>query len=248
MAPASASGSITTAAPATSISTPAHPSHLTFICFLLLSDGRTVYHPAMPRRSTAAVAETRAAVTGAAVDRASVEGLEGLTIGGLADEVEMRKSSVFSLFGSKEELQLATLDAAVEQFTNEVWGPVAEERPGVPRLLALCESWLAYHEREALPGGCFLTTATIEFDARPGPLRDAVAGVMKRWLGALEREAAVALDAGELPAGTEPADIAFELNALAAAASYGFQLTRDPAVFGQARRSMRRALNRSASD
>ena len=85
---------------------------------------------AMPRRSQAAVAETRAAVTQAAVDRASVEGLEGLTIGGLAGETEMRKSSVFSLFGSKEELQRAALDAAVEQFTEEVWGPVADEEPG----------------------------------------------------------------------------------------------------------------------
>jgi AcrR family transcriptional regulator len=196
----------------------------------------------MPRRSAEAVAETRAAVTGAAVDRASIDGLEGLTIGGLADEVAMRKSSVFSLFGSKEELQLATLEAAIEQFTDEVWGPVVDERPGLERLLALCDSWLAYHEREVLPGGCFLTTATVEFDARPGPLRDAVADAMRRWLRVLEGEVARAIDAGELPADTEPADLAFQLNALAAAASYGFQLTRDPAVFARARRSMHRAL------
>lgn len=196
----------------------------------------------MPRRSQAAVAQTRAAVAGVAVDRASVEGLEGLTIGALANEVEMRKSSVFSLFGSKEELQLATLDAAVEQFTNEVWQPVADQPPGVRRLLALCDSWLGYHERESLPGGCFLTTATIEFDARPGPMRDAVAAVMGRWLGLLEREAELAIEAGEVPGDTEPADVAFELNALAAAASYGFKLNRDPEVFARARRSMRRAL------
>jgi AcrR family transcriptional regulator len=196
----------------------------------------------MPRRSAAAVAETRAAVTGAAVDRASVEGLEGLTIGGLARETEMRKSSVFSLFGSKEELQLATLEAAIDQFRNEVWGRVADERPGMPRLLALCDSWLAYHEREVMPGGCFLTTATIEFDARPGPLRDEVARTMDRWLGVLEGEVALAVKTGELPADTEPADVAFQLNALAAAASYGFQLSRDREVFARARRSMRRAL------
>jgi AcrR family transcriptional regulator len=195
-----------------------------------------------PRRSTAAVAQTRAAVTAAAVDRASVEGLEGLTIGGLAAEVEMRKSSVFSLFGSKHDLQLATLEAAIEQFIDEVWEPVTGARPGMARLLALCDSWLAYHQREVLPGGCFLTTATIEFDARPGPLRDAVASSMKRWLGLLEREVALAIEAGELPGDTEPADVAFQLNALAAAASYGFQLWRDPDVFIRARRSMRRAL------
>ena len=124
----------------------------------------------------------------AAVDRASVEGLEGLTIGSLAGEVAMRKSSLFSLFGSKQELQLATLRAAIQQFRDEVWGPVADEQPGKARLLALCDSWLAYHEREVLPGGCFLTTATIEFDARPGPLHDAVAGSIEAWLGVLERE------------------------------------------------------------
>jgi AcrR family transcriptional regulator len=198
----------------------------------------------MPRRPEAAVAETRAGVTRAAVDRASVNGLEGLTIGSLATEVEMRKSSVFSLFGSKEELQLAALEAAIEQFREEVWGPVADEHPGLPRLLALCESWLSYHEREVMPGGCFLTTATIEYDARPGPLRDAVAATMRQWLATLAREAAVAIDAGELPADTDPADLAFELNALAAAASYGFQLSRDRGVFDRARRSMRRALGR----
>jgi AcrR family transcriptional regulator len=196
----------------------------------------------MPRRSAAAVADTRAAVTEAAVDRASVEGLEGLTIGRLASEVAMRKSSLFSLFGSKQELQLATLEGAIQQFRDEVWGPVADEQPGIARLLALCDSWLAYHERETLPGGCFLTTATIEFDARPGPLRDAVADSMDRWLGVLEREVALAVEAGELPSGYEPADVAFQLNALAAAASYGFQLSRDSEVFARARRSMRRAL------
>jgi AcrR family transcriptional regulator len=201
----------------------------------------------MPRRSQAAVAETRATVTRAAIERASVEGLEGLTIGGLAGETEMRKSSVFSLFGSKEELQRATLEAAAEQFKDEVWDPVADERPGLPRLLALCDAWLDYHRREVMPGGCFLTTATIEYDARPGPLRDATAATMRQWLGLLEREARAATEAGELPTDTDPADVAFELNALAAAASYGFQLWRDPEVFERARRSMRRVLGTSPS-
>jgi AcrR family transcriptional regulator len=201
--------------------------------------------PDMPRRSAAAVAETRAAVTEAAVDRASIEGLEGLTIGGLADQARMRKSSVFSLFGSKQDLQVATLESAIDQFKREVWDPVADERPGLPRLLALTDSWLSYHEREVMPGGCFMTTATVEYDARPGPLRDAVAKTMKRWLGTLEREAAIAIEAGELPADADPGDVAFQLNALAAAASYGFQLSRDPEVFARARRSMRRVLGQA---
>jgi AcrR family transcriptional regulator len=198
----------------------------------------------MPRRSAAAVAETKAAVTDVAVDRASIEGLEGLTIGALAEEARMRKSSLFSLFGSKEDLQLATLEAAVESFRHEVWGQVADLEPGLPRLLALCDAWLAYHEREVMPGGCFLTTATVEFDARPGALRDAVAETMDRWLRLLAREAELAIEAGDLPSETDPADVAFELNALAAAASYGFQLWRDPELIERARRSMRRALGR----
>lgn len=196
----------------------------------------------MPRRSAAAVAQTRAAVTKAAVDRASIEGLEGLTIAGLAQAAEMRKSSVFSLFGSKQELQGAALDAAVEQFKQEVWEPVADRPPGRERLLALCDSWLSYHEREVVPGGCFMTTATIEYDARPGPMRNAIARTMKQWLAALEREAATAVERGELPANEDPGDVAFQLNALAAAASYGFQLWRDRTVFDRASRSMRRVL------
>jgi AcrR family transcriptional regulator len=196
----------------------------------------------VPRRSAAAVAETRAAVTKEAVDRASVEGLEGLTIGGLAQAAAMRKSSVFSLFGSKEELQRAALEAAIELFKQEVWDPVADRPPGLERLRALCESWLSYHEREVMPGGCFLTTATVEYDARPGPMRDAVARTMERWLGVLEREAAIAVKRGELPSHADAGDIAFQLNAIAAAASYGFQLWRDRAVFERARRSMRRVL------
>lgn len=196
----------------------------------------------MPRRSAAAVAETRSAVTEAATHRASVEGLDGLTIGGLADEVEMRKSSLFSLFGSKEDLQLATLEAAVESFRSEVWEPVAGLEAGLPRLVALCDTWIDYHRREVMPGGCFLTTATVEFDARPGPLRDAVAATMTRWLGVLEREARLAVEADDLPAGTDPADVAFQLNSLAAGGSYGFQLWRDPEVLARARRSMRSVL------
>lgn len=196
----------------------------------------------MPRRSAAAVARTRDEVTGLAVDRASVEGLEGLTIGGLAELARMRKSSLYSLFGSKAELQLATLTAAVASFVDEVWRPVAELPAGMPRLLALCDAWLDYHRREVLPGGCFLTTATVEYDARPGPMREAIARTMRRWLGLLRDEVAEAVRTGELDPSADPADLAFELNALAAAASYGYQLDRDPEVFERARRSMRRAL------
>jgi AcrR family transcriptional regulator len=195
----------------------------------------------MPRRSAAAVADTRAEVLDVAVRRASIDGLEGLTIGRLADEVAMSKGGLHGMFGSKEELQVAAFERAVEDFTREVWEPVAGRDPGLPRLLALIDRWLAYHRRRVLPGGCFVTTATIEFDARPGPLRDAVAEARRRMHGALAADVRIAVDAGDLPAGTDPADTAFALYALASAASQAIQL-EERGASARARRAMRRAL------
>ncbi len=195
----------------------------------------------MPRRSAAAVADTRADVLDAAVRRASIEGLEGLTIGRLADEVAMSKSGLFGLFGSKEELQAATFERAVQDFIREVWDPVARREPGLPRLHALIDRWLAYHRRRALPGGCFVTTATIEFDARPGPLRDAVARARKRMHAALEADIRTAIDAGDLSADLNPADAAFTLYAIASAASQAILLD-EPGAATRARRAMRAVL------
>jgi len=195
----------------------------------------------MPRRSAAAVADTRAEVLDVAVRRASVDGLEGLTIGHLADEVSMSKSGLHGLFGSKQELQVATFEKAVESFTREVWLPAADRQPGLPRLLALLDRWLAYHRRRVLPGGCFVTTATIEFDARPGRLRDAVAGARRRMHAVLEADIRAAVEAGNLPADTSPADVAFALYAIASAASQAIQL-EEPGASARARRCMRALL------
>jgi AcrR family transcriptional regulator len=196
----------------------------------------------MPRRSAVAVADTRAAVLDTAVRRASVDGLEGLTIGRLADEVAMSKSGLHGLFGSKQELQAATFERAVEDFTRDVWIPVAKRQPGLPRLLALIDRWLAYHRRRTLPGGCFVTTATIEFDARPGPLRDAVVEARRRMHAALEADVEAAVDAGDLPQGTNAADVAFGIYALASAASQAIQL-EEPGASARARRCMRALLD-----
>jgi AcrR family transcriptional regulator len=197
----------------------------------------------VPRRSAADVADTRAEVLDTAVRRASIEGLEGLTIGRLADEVSMSKSGLHGLFGNKEELQVATFEEAVKSFTREVWGPVAGREPGQPRLLALIDRWLAYHRRRVLPGGCLVTTATIEFDARPGPLRDAVARARRRMHGAIEADVRTAIEAGDLPADTAPADVAFNLYALASAASQAIQLG-EPGASARARRCMRALVGR----
>jgi AcrR family transcriptional regulator len=191
------------------------------------------------------VADTRAEVLDAAVRRASVDGLEGLTIGRLAGELSMSKSGLHGLFGSKEDLQVATFEKAVEEFTREVWLPVAGREPGLPRLLALIDRWIGYHRRPALPGGCFVTTATIEFDARPGPLRDAVSRARRRMHGALADDLRTAVDAGDLPDGTDPADTAFALYALASAASQAIQL-EERGASARARRCMRALLGADA--
>jgi AcrR family transcriptional regulator len=170
-----------------------------------------------------------------------VDGLEGLTIGTLADEVSMSKAGLHGMFGSKEGLQVAAFERAVEDFTREVWEPVAKRDAGLPRLLALIDRWLSYHRRRVLPGGCFVTTATIEFDARPGPLRDAVAAARKRMHRALEADVSAAVAAGDLPAETNPADTAFALYALASAASQAIQLD-EPGASARARRCMRGLL------
>src|SRR5690349_11342182 len=119
-------------------------------------------------------AETRAAILARALDIASVDGLDGLTIGRLAAELEMSKSGLFAHFGSKQDLQLATIEAAAQRF-RAVIGPAFEMPEGVPRLRAMSELYLAHLEEGAYPGGCFWAATAAEFDDRPGPVRDAIA-------------------------------------------------------------------------
>lgn len=194
------------------------------------------------RRSAAAVEDTRRTVLGKAVRAASVTGLDGLTIGPLADEAEMSKSGLFGLFGSKLDLQLAVLRAGTDTFVREVWAPVAAMPPGRERLRALCERWIDFHMRGVFPGGCFMTTAIVEWDSRPGPMRDAVGRAQSRWLSLLAADAEAAIGAGELPAGADPADVAFSLNALAAAGSSAYQLSGEKAELERALRCMKGVL------
>jgi len=196
----------------------------------------------MPRRSEAQVAESRAEILRTAVDEISVRGFDSASIGHLAGTLGMSKSGLIRHFGDKEELQLAALAAGIERFLDGVWLRVRDEPPGVPRLAALCDAWLEFHEAGALPGGCLMTTAAVEFDAREGPVHEAVADALRAWHGLLERDADRAIADGDLPPGTTAAEVAFELNALASWASTSFQLHGDAEVFGTARRLMRRSL------
>ncbi|HEX8559737.1 MAG TPA: TetR/AcrR family transcriptional regulator [Pyrinomonadaceae bacterium] len=206
------------------------------------SEGRTA---AAARRAHGA--RTRQAILEAAVDLASEEGLEGLTIGRLAAGLSMSKSGLFAHFGSKEELQLATVEAAREVFVREVVRPAFEAGEGLARLWRLCEVWLAHVRGEVFRGGCFFAAAASEFDGRPGAVRDRVAEIMKEWLALLRRSVAEAQGAGQLDAGADPAQLAFELNALELGANWAFQLHGDRQAFGRAREAMLERLRRHAT-
>src|ERR1700747_348673 len=140
---------------------------------------------------------TRRAIRRKAVDIASVEGLEGLTIGRLASVLRISKSGLFAHFGSKEDLQCAVVDEAREIFVERVVRP-AYQFQGLQRLRVLCENWLAYSEERVFPGGCFFSAASLEFDDRPGRVREQIVGLMRKWLGNLEQAVRDAQSAGEI--------------------------------------------------
>lgn len=177
-----------------------------------------------PRRSVADARDTRAAIVSRALEVASTQGLEGLTIGGLAHDLGMSKAGVIGHFGTKLELQLATLRAAIDVFLREVWQPAEPHEPGLPRLSAIIDAWVSYLERRVFPGGCFLTAAASEFDGRPGPVRDSIAGSLAAWQRTLAREAETARRARQLPRAIDPELLAFQLNAFAIGINQSLQL------------------------
>src|SRR5271154_28076 len=145
-------------------------------------------------RRQARGARTREAILRRAVNIASVEGLEGLTVGRLAEELKMSKSGLFAHFGSKEDLQLATVEAARQLFIDEISRPAMSAPQGMPRLLNLLNLWLGHVERRLFEGGCFFTAASFEFDGRSGPVRDRVAAIMHEWVATLGRAVREAQD------------------------------------------------------
>jgi AcrR family transcriptional regulator len=181
---------------------------------------------------------TRRAVLRRAMEIGSVDGLEGLSIGRLAGELNVSKSGVFAHFGSKEELQLATVRAARAVFIEHVVTPAMTAPPGRERLSQLCERWLQYSWGRVFPGGCFMFAASAEFDARPGRVRDMLAECQSEWLGLLERVAEDTRQLGELPADTDPAQLAFELNAFVSAANSASVLLDDESAYERAARAV----------
>ncbi len=186
---------------------------------------------------------TRSAILVQAARLATVDGLEGLSIGGLATAIGMSKSGLYAHFGSKEDLQLATVASARETFVAEVFVPALDAPQGVGRLYAACDAFLSYIERRVFPGGCFFAAAATDVGTRPGAVRDAVATQQRDWVELLERLARKAQELGELEAGIDAAQLGFELNAVLVSTSSTFILHGDPAVFGRARAALRRLLN-----
>jgi AcrR family transcriptional regulator len=201
-----------------------------------------------PTRSRKAQGEgTRKAILEAAVHIASAEGLEGLTIGRLAADLSMSKSGLFAHFGSKEDLQVATVEAARSIFIREVIHPAFEGEGGLLGLWRLCDKWLSYVESGVFRGGCFFAAVASEFDGRPGPVRDRIAEIMKEWLATLRRAVAEAQDAGELVKEVDPMQMAFEFNSLELGANWAFQLYGDKQAFARARQAMLESLHRRAT-
>jgi AcrR family transcriptional regulator len=186
--------------------------------------------------------KTRRAILRKAVNIASLEGLEGLTIGKLASTLRISKSGLFAHFGSKEELQCAVVDEARDIFVEKVVLPAGQLR-GLRLLRALCENWLSYGEQKVFPGGCFFSAASLEFDDRPGPVRERIVGLMKKWLGNLEHAARDAQAAGEIRKDVDVHQLAFEIQALAMGGNWSSRLFRDQTAFRSASSAILRRID-----
>ena len=212
-------------------------------CYIL---SRIVTMPELKGRK-AQGERTRRAILETAVHIASAEGLEGLTIGRLAQELSMSKSGLFAHFGSKEELQVATVEAARAIFIREVIKPAFDAAQGLLRLWKLCDTWLAYVQSGVFRGGCFFAAVAAEFDSRPGPVRDRIAEIMKEWLAVLRNAIVEAQDAGHLNKKIDATQLAFEFNSLELGANWAFQLYGDPRAFKRAREAILERLSRYAT-
>jgi len=158
---------------------------------------------------------TRAAILDEALKIVSKAGLAGLTIGTLAEATALSKSCLFAHFGSREELLLAVLAHGQVEFTEVVFKPAMDHPRGAPRLRAMFVNWLDWTESAELPGGCPMIGGATEFDDKPGPVRDMLAGGQRTWIETLKRAVRQAVEAGQLAPATDPEQIAFEMFGIA---------------------------------
>src|SRR5689334_2041783 len=185
---------------------------------------------------------TRSAILRTAASLATVEGLEGLSIGNLAAATGISKSGLYAHFGSKQDLQLATVDEAERIFDAEVVQPALTANRGLAQLTELCERYLGYLGRRIFPGGCFFAATALEMGTHAGPVKDRIAAIYGDFTARLRDCAATAREQGELPAREDPDRIAFELHAILLGADTGFVLHDDPASLDLARQVVHQRL------
>jgi len=189
--------------------------------------------------------QTRAAILEAALGLASHIGLEGLSIGALAETTRMSKSGVFAHFGSREELQISVVREYHAKFEHEVFLPAMQEPRGLPRLRALFGNWVQRVAVE-IDSGCLYISGAVEFDDRPGPVRDALVSMVATWQAALERAIRQAVDEGHLSESTDPAQLLFEIHGLILALHHDARFMRNPTALSRAGAAFERALSHYA--
>jgi AcrR family transcriptional regulator len=217
--------------------TPAGPENIPDPGGRVAKKARSCYSVAMSKGDL-----TRQAILEHAMRQASVLGLEGLSIGGLADELGLSKSGLFAHFRSKEALQLQVLDVAAERFTELVVRPALAAPRGLPRVRALLDRWMEWGRSTALSGGCLFVQAAIELDDRPGPVRDHLERLQREWIGVLARVATTAVEQGVFHARLEPEQFAFDLYGVMLSYHHATRLLRDPSATAHAHRALERLV------
>jgi AcrR family transcriptional regulator len=209
-------------------------------------DGVMTTRPAREPRHLHKGQQTRAAILDAALGLASSMGLEGLSIGALAEVTQMSKSGVFAHFGSREELQISVIREYHAKFEEEVFFPAIREARGLPRLRKLFDNWVKRVSVE-IDSGCIYISGAVEFDDRPGPVRDALASMVRAWHAALEKSIRIAVDEGHLRDDTDPLQVLFEVHGLVLALHHDARFLRLPGAIERARTAFERIVGHVAT-
>jgi AcrR family transcriptional regulator len=191
--------------------------------------------------------ESRRTILLAAANLATTRGLEGLSIGELAQHIGMSKSGLYAHFKSKEELELATIETAAEIFERDVLAPAGTSRGGLPRVVALCDAFLGHLERRVFPGGCFFATVAVQLASRPGRPRDSVMALQMQWNQQFVQALGQAVAAGELPPDSDIDQIVFELTAMLVRANFAWIASGETRVLEQGRLGIRHVLEGAGS-
>lgn len=187
--------------------------------------------------------QTRAAILGAALDLAARDGLEGLTIGLIAERMQMSKSGVFAHFGSREDLQIATLMEYHRRFEAEVFAPAIRKQRGLPRLEAMFANWIEHVRSVEIPHGCIYVSGAVEYDDRPGPVRDALVGIVTSWQQALKRAITLAVEEQHLRPDTDAHQLVFEIYGIMLALHHDARLMRARGSVARARTAFARLID-----